>query len=133
MKSHPHYSNLKYLMRDYVKIIVKPITDGTGLSYALLRNRQSPLKAKVMVSHAWDESIQQFVEAIERSKEEGPFWVCAFSIYQNNDDTKGVTIGEQLGSDPEYGPFATVLRGVDLMLAVLTAECDIYTRLWYAH
>ena len=177
MKSHPHYNIDKYLMRDFVRDIVVPITDGTGLSYALLRNRQSPLKAEIMVSvschldkahyltsstdhlhvflpnrtfychvfwlfslgpslfiqHAWDESIQQFVEAIERSKEKGPFWVCACSIYQNNNPAKGVTIGQQLGTDPEYGPFATVLKEVDLMLAVLTDGCDIYTRLWYVH
>ena len=86
-----------------------------------------------LIQHAWDESIRQFVEAIERSNKTGPFWVCAFSIYQNNVPDKGVTIGEQLGSDPEYGPFATVLRDVDIMLAVLTDECDIYTRLWYVH
>ena len=85
------------------------------------------------MQHAWDESIRQFVEAIERSKEEGPFWVCAFCIYQNNDPAKGVTIAQQLGSDPEYGPFATVLRAVPTMIAVLTDECDIYTRLWYVH
>ena len=70
------------------------------------------------------------MECIESSGEEGPFWVCAFSIYQNNDPDKGVTIWQQLGSDPEHGPVATVLRVVDLMLAVLTEECDIYTRLW---
>ena len=85
------------------------------------------------IQHAWDQSIKQFVEAIERSKEKGPLWVCAFSIYQNNDPDKGVTIGEQLGPDLEYGPFATVLKEVDLMLAVLTEECHIYTRLWYVH
>jgi len=41
-----------------------------------------------------------------------------------------VTIAEQLGSDPKFGPFATVLRCAELMLAVLTHECDINTRLW---
>merc|ERR1712008_242461 len=34
------------------------------------------------------------------------------------------------GPDPKFGPFATVLRCAQLMLAVLTHECDIYTRLW---
>ena len=83
--------------------------------------------------HAWDESIRQFVEAIERSKQKGPFWVCAFSIYQNDVIAKGVTIAQQLGSDLEWGPFVTVLREVDLMLVLLTDECDIYTQLWYVH
>ena len=50
--------------------------------------------------------------SIERSKEEGPFWVCALSIYQHSDPDKDVTIGDQLGLDPEYGPFTTILREV---------------------
>ena len=87
----------------------------------------------LFIQHAWDEPICDFVEAIERSGEEGPFWICALSIYQNHDSSKGVTIAEQLGSDPKFGPFATVLRCAELMLAVLTHECDIYTRLWYVH
>lgn len=136
MKKHPNYNrtdsdgNLNYLMRDFVKDIIEPATRGTGVGYALLTNKEKPLKAKVMVSHAWEESIRSFVEALENSKEEGPFWVCGFAIYQNNDPNEGVTISDQLGSDPEYGPFATVLRCVDIMLAVLTHNCDIYTRLW---
>ena len=50
MKDHPSYDDKKYLMRDYVRDIVKPLTDGTGLSYALLQNKALPLTAKVMVS-----------------------------------------------------------------------------------
>ena len=86
--------------------------------------------ASSLLQHAWDEPIGDFVEAIERSGEEGPFWICALAIYQNGDPSKGVTIGQQLGTNPEAGPFATVLKGADLMLAVLTSVCDIYTRLW---
>ena len=57
--------------------------------------------------------------------------MCAFSIYQSDGEGDSPTIGEQLGSDPEYGPFATVLKGADSMIAVVTEVCDIYTRLWY--
>ena len=87
----------------------------------------------LFILHAWDEPICDFVEAIERSGEEGPFWICALSIYQNCYPSKGVTIVEQLGSDPKFEPFATVLRCAELMLVVLTHECNIYTRLWYVH
>jgi len=51
-------------------------------------------------------------------------------MYQNDDESKGVTIKQQLGEHPKYGPFATVLKHVDHMMAVLTNACDIYTRLW---
>ena len=83
------------------------------------------------LQHAWEEPIWQFIESLETSGAEGPFWVCAFSIFQNHNDNVKPTIAEQLGPNPEYGPFTTVLRQVDLMLAVVTALCDIYTRLWY--
>ena len=81
--------------------------------------------------HAWDEPIGQFCYSLERSGEEGPFWICAFAIYQNHGDDDKPTIFEQLGPDPEYGPFATVLKGADSMVAVVTETCDIYSRLWY--
>jgi len=142
LKNHPFYKRgskvegvwkRNYLMREYVQSTIEPLTEGTGMGFALFMNQEKPLKARVMISHAWDEPICDFVEAIERSGEEGPFWICALSIYQNSDESKGVTIAEQLGSDPKFGPFATVLKGADLMLAVLTHECNIYTRLWCAY
>ena len=40
-------------MYDVVNTIVKPMTAGTGMGYSLLLNQDKPLRAKVMVSHAW--------------------------------------------------------------------------------
>ena len=82
------------------------------------------------LQHAWEESIQDFIISLQNSGEEGPYWVCAFSIYQNQGDDDKPTIAEQLGTDPDFGPFATVLKQANIMLAVVTALCDIYTRLW---
>merc|ERR1740124_288297 len=52
------------------------------------------------------------------------------AIHQNNDESEGITVAQQLGPDPETGPFATVLKSVSLMIAVVTHLCDINTRLW---
>merc|ERR1740124_447927 len=52
------------------------------------------------------------------------------AIHQNDDKSNGITIGEQLGPDPETGPFATVLKSASVMIAVVTHVCDINTRLW---
>lgn len=60
-----------------------------------------------------------------------PLWICALSIYQSNNEADSPTIGQQLGPNPQFGPFATVLRCAVLMIAVITDACDIYTRLWY--
>ena len=69
--------------------------------------------------------------ALERSGYQGPFWICAFSIYQSDGDGDPPTIAQQLGPDPEKGPFATVLRAAKRMVPVITKKCDIYTRKWY--
>ena len=78
------------------------------------------------------------MEAIESSGETGPFWICAMAIHHNSDGdddyvAEEITIGEQLGPDPETGPFATVLKSVSVMIAVVTHVCDINTRLWYVY
>ena len=75
------------------------------------------------------EPIGQFITCLENSGQEGPFWVCAFSIFQNQGDDDKPTITDQLGPDPEFGPFATVLKQADVMIAVVTTLCDIYTQL----
>ena len=73
------------------------------------------------------------MEAIENSGETGPFWIDPMSMYQNDDESEGITVAQQLGPDPETGPFATALKSVSLMIAVVTHVCDIYTRLWYVY
>ena len=128
LKNQPTY-NKGMTMHDVVTKIVKPITAGTGTGYALLCNNDAPKRAKVMVSHAWQESFDQFLETVEQSGLDGPFWVCSFSIYQN-EDIDAVTIQKQLGSSLSNGPFSTVLKQSDRMLVLITPSCDIYTRLW---
>jgi len=125
-QKHPKYLSLT--MREFVKQVLEPITNGLGIGYALFVNQGEPLKAVIMISHAWDEPLNQFVESILDSGEDGPFWICATAIYQNND--KILSIGDQLGAEVERGPFAVVLKHVTLMLAIITTGCDIYLRLW---
>jgi len=117
--------------RIVVEKSIKPATAGKGMGYALLANKERPLRAKVMVSHAWDESYLRFVQALEQV--EGPFWICFESIYQCGDGA-GPSIAEQLSSDPSTGPFGTVLKSIKgtdgLMVAVITSMCNIYERMW---
>ena len=58
--------------------------------------------------------------------------MCAFSFYLSYDENDKPTFAEQVGEDPNYGPFATALRGADSVVAVVTGdeECDIKKRLW---
>ena len=49
------------------------------------------------------------------------------ATHQNDDESEGITIGDQLGPDPETGPFATVLKIVSVMISVVTHVCDINT------
>jgi len=113
-------------MYEIVNKVIKPITDGTGTGYALFLNKDAPLRAKQMTSHAWGESYSDFVKALKDSYCEGPFWVCAMAIYQEDNET----IARQLGPSLEHGPFATVLKQATGMIAVFTPAADIYLRMW---
>ncbi len=117
------------LMYDVVEKLIKPITKGKGIGYALLINSEKPLRAKIMTSHAWGERYDHFVRAIKDSNAEGPFWVCAMSIYQN-EDIPSISIFRQLGPSLEHGPFATVLKQATTMFAIFTPAVDIYMRMW---
>eukprot|EP00927_Polykrikos_kofoidii_P068092 TRINITY_DN63489_c0_g1_i1.p1 TRINITY_DN63489_c0_g1~~TRINITY_DN63489_c0_g1_i1.p1 ORF type:complete len:1214 (+),score=137.61 TRINITY_DN63489_c0_g1_i1:164-3805(+) len=116
-------------MRDVVEQIIKPQTAGQGMGYALFLNFAKPLRARVMISHAWDESYEGVINALAHSGVKGPFWICAMAIYQP-EDLPEVTIARQLGPSPRRGPFATVLRQASQMLCLLTELCNIYTRMW---
>lgn len=116
-------------MRDIVASIVVPATRSRGLGLALLLNAEEPLRAQAMVSHAWDETYAAFLDALVHSGVSGPFWVCAMAIYQP-EDMPELTVESQLGEDPSTGPFATVLKQADVMVALTTLECNIYTRMW---
>ena len=87
----------------------------------------------IFIQHAWDERFFDFVTSLRRSGHKGPFWVCALSIYQSKGEGDSPTIAEQLEPDPDYGPFATVLRQAEQMMAVVTEKCNIYTRRWYVN
>eukprot|EP00933_Yihiella_yeosuensis_P009416 TRINITY_DN11531_c0_g1_i4.p1 TRINITY_DN11531_c0_g1~~TRINITY_DN11531_c0_g1_i4.p1 ORF type:complete len:109 (-),score=8.97 TRINITY_DN11531_c0_g1_i4:434-760(-) len=58
--SYRPYVNL-YQICDH---FVKPWTRNCGNSIALLLNSSSPLKAEVMISHAWGEGIIETVSAV---------------------------------------------------------------------
>lgn len=52
-------------MRDVVKLVVKPITEKLGVGLVLLLNQHKPLHADIMVlHHAWDETIHQFIYSL---------------------------------------------------------------------
>jgi hypothetical protein len=114
--------------RDVVDKIVKAETAGKGAGYALLRNSARPLRAKVMVSHAWDEEYEEFLRVLETSGYQGPFWVCATAIYQPEDDPK-LTLEMQLGVQAG-GPLVLILKQADCLLCVMTSQGNIFERLW---
>mmetsp|Transcript_42401 Transcript_42401/g.78946 ORF Transcript_42401/g.78946 Transcript_42401/m.78946 type:complete len:921 (-) Transcript_42401:91-2853(-) len=118
----------KWTMREIVNRLIKPDTKGTGIGYAMLKNQDNPLKARIMVSHSWDAEYKDLVAALRDSRENGPYWICAMAMYQGEDALPNG--GCKAGSDPGLGPFAYVLGKVDHLLCVLTSSCDIYKRLW---
>lgn len=117
-------------MYDVVSELIVPLTKGGGVGYALSLNALRPLRATYMISHAWNELYVDFLDALSDVEvAEGAFWVCAMAIYQC-EDVPEVSIQRQLGNDVRTGPFSTVLKQADRMIAVLTPAADIYTRMW---
>ena len=125
IKDLPGY-NEEMKMYNVVETLIKPLTKGKGMGYSLLINKEKPLRAKQMISHAWGEEYSKFVRAIQNSGCEGPFWVCAMAIYQEDEKT----ISAQLGPSLENGPFGTVLKQATSMIAIFTPDADIYLRMW---
>jgi hypothetical protein len=115
---------------------VKPFTRGTGCSVALLYNNGEPIDADVMISHTWNEDMDQVEEAIhDMSQRDGRgdnlvIWFCIFGNYQCGDEPgdMGPTLEQQLDKDP----FGTVIRSerLSFMCLSITSEEDPYDRLW---
>lgn len=83
----------------------------------MLVNRERPLEATVMISHAWAENAERFVDVLERSVHpDEPMFICAFSIFQNEDGS-GPSIAEQIGKRPVDSPFYQVLKSIDVLVS----------------
>ncbi|CAE7252548.1 mcfS [Symbiodinium necroappetens] len=106
---HWHQS---HSVRDMVNQHLLPRTAGEGVGYAVKINRQSPLEVDVLISHSWNENAEEFVDTLERTVDpEEVLFVCAFSIYQNEDNA-GPSIAEQIGSSTRHSPFGRVLSHI---------------------
>mmetsp|Transcript_98103 Transcript_98103/g.189438 ORF Transcript_98103/g.189438 Transcript_98103/m.189438 type:complete len:472 (+) Transcript_98103:1082-2497(+) len=114
--------------REVVKCMVKPDTAGTGLGYALFRNFGQPLRGSLFVSHAWDEKYAELVTVLTTSAESGPFWVCATAMCQaDHQETPGQITMKQHAVEVVM---VAVLQKAAALLCVLTADCNVYARLW---
>lgn len=115
------------------KAFIIPWTRGTGNSISLLMNIEKPLRAELMISHAWAEDILAALMAILGKATsmsidfDTPVWFCALSQYQPSDGF-GPSVAEQLSMDP----FKCVIESKPKhgMIVVHTAESELYTRLW---
>merc|ERR1740123_208270 len=122
-----------FTMASTVEKVVKPTTAGHGLGWALLHNSKAPLSPDFLISHAWSELFDEFVEAIIHHglKEVDTIWVCSFALYQNQEGY-GPSIADQLGLDLKEGPFSLILATPPIkgLIAVHTSSEDLYSRLW---
>jgi len=122
-----------------VDAFVKPWTDGIGSSVSLLLNNHRPLKAELLISHAWGESVVETMSAVlSRAFSMGltldaVVWFSAFSMYQPGDEPGdcGPTIAEQQA----LGPLSAVLAAnpPDGLIAVQTSRGEFFSRLWCLH
>eukprot|EP00435_Cladocopium_sp_Y103_P007776 s3932_g2.t1 len=144
MRSMPEYQVAKQArghvcLYDVNSLFVIPWSRGFGCGVALLMNAHAPIKAQVMISHAWAEDVEELVSSLSSwasriqplSPCEGvPLWCCTFAQYQPEDGA-GPSLKEQLSLDP----FKIVIqsRPKHGMLVVHTTKADPYDRLWCVH
>ena len=102
-------------------------------------NANAPLKAQVMISHAWAEDVEELVSSLSSwasriqplwDCDGVPLWCCTFAQYQPEDGA-GPSLQHQLSLDP----FKSVIHSkpVHGMLVVHTTKADPYDRLWCVH
>lgn len=139
----------KYVsVEDFSKNFIQEATKDLGSSIALnmVEPGQAP-KAKVLISHSWDEDIEVVIQMLRRAigktplkGERGGFnnntvvWFAAFALHQpkegyTNPKNQGPSLEDQLklgGSSV----FTKVLESVQNMFVIQTSNCDPYSRLW---
>jgi len=114
--------------------IIKPVTLGKGVGYALMKNEAWPLAASTMVCHSWADEYQQLLDTILSSGEVGPFWVSALAVYQP-EDKPAISIEKQMGELPT-GAFASVLGLSEKLLVIITdipqqrSRGYVHRRMW---
>jgi hypothetical protein len=123
-----------FTMRDVVEAIVKPRTKGKAMSYALVENMAAPLRARVVVSHCWDEPYEDFVEVVDNCGLDGPFWICSFALYQH---FQTEILSDSLSFEAQYfgqeamtGSFRFVLQQAEALLMVFTKDGNPMSRLF---
>jgi len=127
-------------MYNIKKLFVVPLTRGKGDSIAVLMN-SIPVEAALMISHAWGESVEEFLECLNKASklynlpDSMPVFFCLLSQYQP-DDGHGLSVKEQIDLDP----FSKVIKSEKVvasnnvgMIAVHTSTKEIYSRLWCVH
>eukprot|EP00435_Cladocopium_sp_Y103_P000678 s1491_g1.t1 len=124
---------------DVNSLFVIPCSRGFGCGVALLVNANTPLKAQVMISHAWAEDAAELVSSLSSwasriqplwASDGVPVWCCTFAQYQPEDGA-GPSLQHQLSLDP----FKSVIHSKPShgMLVVHTTKADPYDRLWCVH
>ncbi|CAE8731483.1 unnamed protein product [Polarella glacialis] len=129
-------------MHDLCRLFVKPWSEGTGCSLAVLMSREVVCNAQLMVSQCWGEDVSETKESLlqhavrHELPETMPLWFCVFSNYQPEDG-----VGPKLEHQLALEPFASVIRNPSLkaangghgMVALHTTTDDLYSRLWCVH
>ena len=108
---------------DVNSLFVIPWSRGFGCGVARLMNAHAPLKAQVMVSHAWAEDVEGLGSSLSSwasriqplwDCDGVPLWCCTFAQYQPEDGAEP-SLQDQLSLDP----FKSVICGVCMKLTKL--------------
>lgn len=131
------------------QFFIKPLTAGTGCGLALLVNNAAPKSCDLMLSHSWNEDMDEVVNALQNylSLKSLPtstvVWFCCFALYQPG-DAFGPTVSVQCAITPP--PFEQAIAAAKKKLGMACIHTDtmciddrhvnrngvdnMYSRLW---
>eukprot|EP00928_Gymnodinium_smaydae_P087876 TRINITY_DN72066_c0_g1_i1.p1 TRINITY_DN72066_c0_g1~~TRINITY_DN72066_c0_g1_i1.p1 ORF type:complete len:683 (-),score=62.84 TRINITY_DN72066_c0_g1_i1:586-2400(-) len=126
------YDRLPSTIRNDAGMVSPPARD---CSYAELLN-PTGVQLDVMVSHFWGHSFHKTLRSLELYAEKSlerigksntgdvTYWICLFAINQHRAD-------EEVGSNPEHGPFNAAIKKAALGVAMIVDElvCPL-SRIW---
>jgi len=142
IRKHPKYKKESNFYKINTDIVI-PETKGSGIPYAMKVNEKVAKVVTMMVSHAWNETLEAFITALGQLKNAADevFWVCTFSQYQPEDGA-GPTITNQINGKPFESIINCCVRNDKGMVTIYSLGSfdqkdvfksgNIYTRAWCA-
>jgi len=123
---YKEFPNKDPTVNDVVDVMVRPMCEESGTSYALQLN-PTGVAVRQFVVHAWSQGVKQLGHAIKSANPTGGIWICFLSMPQALKPEEAEAL---LGDDLWESPFAQAINNSMRVLAARTQSVSLFERLW---